>query len=319
MSARRRFVTRIACRCSLASFAFIASCGADERGLSFELGTSMGSATTGASSGDDSAGASGKGGKGGTSSSTPDAGGENAGGAAGGADGTPAAGALTTTAGSNTGGSGGNGSSGNPGIGGSALSGSGGQPAVGEAGAAGAAPFDGPCGDLNHNLVDDCTETLVHNSRFDTATTGWAPEGSLEQTWVTTNAKPGGASGSLSLRNTTFIAGSMVTAGMGSRQCLVAWGDDTYELAARVFIKPGQGSGSAAISLVFYGSDGCDGTVLDGKTAASVSAVDAWKTARGQVKMPAGTRSVWVRLVVAKPLAQSSFEALFDDVLVTKK
>jgi hypothetical protein len=192
------------------------------------------------------------------------------------------------------------------------------QPSTDQAGAAGA-PFDSPCGDLNGDLVDDCAETLVENSRFDSAALGWAPEGSLEQAWVTSNADSGVSSGSLSLRNTTFIAGSSVTAGMGSRQCLVAWGDDTYEFAAQVFIKPGQGSGAAAIDLVFFGNDGCDGTVLGGKTAASVDAVDAWRTALGQVTMPAGTRSVWVRLTVGKPLAQSSFEALFDNVLVTKK
>lgn len=315
MRTRPRSVTRTA---ALGVVALLASCGADERGLSFELGTSMGSATTGPGGGNGNAGASGKGGK---SGSTPAEGaGDNAGGAAGGADTTPAAGAPpTTSAGSGgTVGSGGNGTSGSVGSGGTSVGGSGGQPDVGEAGAAGA-PFEGPCGDLNRNLVDDCAETLVQNSRFDSAATGWAAEGSLEQTWVTTNAKPGVVSGSLSLRNTTFIAGSMVTSGVGSRQCLVAWGDDTYQFAARVFIEPGQGSGAAAIDLVFYGSDGCDGTVLGGKTAARVEAVDAWTTALGQLKLPAGTRSVWVRLVVVKPLAQSSFEALFDDVLVTKK
>lgn len=310
MRARARFETRLA---ALGAVAVLANCGADERALSFELGTSMGSATAAPSGGKGNAGASGRGGK---PSSTPGESGDNAGGAAGGAETTTAAGGPTTAAGSGgTAGNGGNGTSGSADSGGTAGSDSAGQPAAGAAGA----PFDGPCGDLNRNLVDDCSETLVQNSRFDSAVTGWAAEGSLEQTWVSTNAQPGMPSGSLSLRNTTFIAGSMVTSGMGSRQCLVAWGDDTYEFAARVFIKPGQGSGAAAIDLVFYGSDGCDGTVLGGKTAASVATADAWQTARGLVKLPAGTRSAWVRLVVGKPLAQSSFEALFDDVLVTKK
>lgn len=322
MRTQSRFVTRTA---ALGVLALLASCGADERGLSFELSSSLGSAASTPGGGGN--GSAGSGGTGGKASSTHEAGAadEDAGGTAGGAETSAGAGAPATLAGSggtggsgSTAGNGGTAASGGTSNGGTTGGGSAGQPNVGEAGAAGA-PFDGPCGDLNRNLVDDCTETLVQNSRFDSAATSWAAEGSIEQAWVTTNAKPGVSSGSLSLRNTTFIAGSMVTSGIGSRQCLVAWGDDTYELAARVFIKPAQGSGSAAIDLVFYGSDGCDGTILGGKTATSVQAVDAWTTARGQVKLPAGTRSVWVRLVVSKPLAQSSFEALFDDVLVTKK
>jgi hypothetical protein len=328
MRAPARPLTRCA---ALGSLALLASCGADERGLSFQLGTSTGSSTTGGAAGRGNAGTGSKGGA--TSSAPNENAGENAGGADGGAGadhggapGTSGTGSSdsgtgnggtdmggTTTGGTGTGGTGTSGGGGT--LGGNA--GSSGGPLT-EAGAAGA-PFAGPCGDLNRNLVDDCEETLVKNSRFETAALDWEPEGALQQAWVATNAKPGAASGSLSLRNTTFMAGSPVTAAMGSRQCLVAWGGDTYELAAQVFIKPGQGSGAAAIDLVFYGNDGCAGTVLGGKTAASVELVDAWRTARGQVQLPAGTRSVGVRLTVGKPLAQASFEALFDDVLVTKK
>jgi hypothetical protein len=310
---------------ALASLALLASCEADDRGLSFQLGTSMGSSTAGGAGGRSNAGATSRSGE--TNAAPNENAGENAGGAGGsaGADsgGAPGASGTSSDSGTGNGGTatGGTGTGGTgPDGGGGTLSGNGGSSGgpVTEAGAAGA-PFAGPCGDLNRNLVDDCEETLVKNSRFETAALDWEPEGSLQQAWVATNAKPGAASGSLSLHNTTFVAGSPVTAAMGSRQCLVAWGGDTYELAAQVFIKPGQGSGSAAIDLVFYGNDGCAGAVLGGKTAASVELVDAWRTARGLVVLPAGTRSVGVRLTVGKPLAQASFEALFDDVLVTKK
>lgn len=318
--------------------AALAGCSGDERGLSFELGTSQQASTAGrggsagaggknsGSSGGNHAGSSGahNGGasgsksdgdagdtgtagtdsaEGGNAGSSPTGGTQGAGTDSGGSAGMAGGGAGGSAAGTgDTGGTGG-------GTGGSAGD-----------GGSGGAPFESPCGDLNDNRVDDCSETLLQNSRFDSAVTGWQPEGSLQQAWATTNARPTTGSGSLSLVNGSYIAGSAVVAGQGSDQCLLAWGDDTYELGARMLIKGTQASVSAAVDLVFYGSDGCQGSVLGGKTAARTDVVGSWQAARGIVKIPAGTRSVNVRLTISKPLGlQASVEALFDDVLAVKK
>lgn len=318
---------------TLGVLAALSGCSGDERGLSFELGTSQqastagrgGSAGTGgknsAGSGGNHAGSSGShdGGASG-SKSDGDAGDTGTAGtdsAEGGSAGSSPTGG-TQGAGTDSGGSAGmagGGSGGNAGSGG----GGGGGGSAGDGGSGGA-PFESPCGDLNDNRVDDCSETLLQNSRFDSAVTGWQPEGSLQQAWATTNARPTTGSGSLSLVNGSYIAGSAVVAGQGSDQCLLAWGDDTYELGARMLIKETQASVSAAVDLVFYGSDGCQGTVLGGKTAARTEVVGSWQAARGIVKIPAGTRSVNVRLTISKPLGlQASVEALFDDVLAVKK
>jgi hypothetical protein len=317
---------------TLGALAALAGCSGDERGLSFELGTSQQGSTAGRGG---SAGAGGKS-NGGTAGNHAGSSGSPHGGASGsksdgeagdtstagtdsgegGSGGTSSTGGMQA-AGSNSGGSAGvGGNGGNAGTGGGSSNTGGG---AGDGGSGGT-PFESPCGDLNDNRVDDCSETLLQNSRFDSAATGWQPEGSLQQAWTTTNARPTSGSGSLSLVNASYIAGSPVVGGQGSDQCLVAWGDDTYELGARMLIKEPQLNVSAAVDLVFYGNDGCQGTVLGGKTAARTDVAGSWQAARGTVKIPAGTRSVNVRLTISKPLGlQASVEALFDDVLAVKK
>ncbi len=320
---------------TLGVLALLSSCSGDERGLSFELGTSQQASTAGRGG---SAGAGGKNAGGTAGNHSGNSGSHNAGasgstsdgdagdtGTAGTDSGEGGSAGSSSTGGTQAAGMDGGGSAGMAGSGGSAsgsggMGGSSGTGGSAGDGGSGGAPFESPCGDLNDNRVDDCNETLLQNSRFDSAVTGWQPEGSLQQAWATANARPTMGSGSLSLVNASYIAGSPVVAGQGSDQCLVAWGDDTYELGARMMIKETQVNVSAAVDLVFYGNDGCQGTVLGGKTAARTNVVGSWQAARGTVKIPAGTRSVNVRLTISKPLAlQASVEALFDDVLAVKK
>ena len=192
--------------------------------------------------------------------------------------------------------------------------------AVAGTGGSGGAPFISPCGDLNQNRVDDCAEALTKNSRFDTDMTSWEPEALLQQHWDPTNATGGASSGALRIANVNAVPNGLGNTAAGSRQCLVAWTGQHFDVGARVFIKGGQGLGRAAIDLLFFAGDGCTGTVIEGQTVDDeVATVDSWQVIEGEVAIPAAARSMYVRLVAVKPLAQTSLDVLFDDVLVSER
>jgi hypothetical protein len=289
------------------------SCGVDDRSLSFQV-SALGSAP---SHGDDAGapaaagdGATPQGGQGNVANGgapTANAGSDSE--TPGGSDGNAIGGA-----GSDVGGAPGAGTGNTAGTDANAGSinngGSGGNPDV--------EPGNFPCGNLNRNDVDDCAETLVANSRFDASGSSWDNEGTLLQTWKAEDARGGAGSGSLSLINTNVVPGAIGKTGLASHQCLLAWTGDEFELGARVRIAAGQGSGEAGVNLIFFGGDGCEGDVLGGKDVAFTSETGKWVVVRNKLEIPAGTRSARVRLMIAKPFEQASFEAQFDDVLVVK-
>jgi hypothetical protein len=282
------------------------SCGVDDRGLSFRV-SALGSAS---SQGSETARAGepgrDQGGNSASNGGTPtSAGSENdpaggVGSSVGGTDGEPGG---APDGGTPTGGA-------PPNRGGSNSGGSGSGPEV--------EPGNFPCGNLNRNDADDCAETLVQNSRFDVSATGWESEGSLLQTWKVEDARGAATSGSLSLTNTNVVPNGTGKTGLASHQCFAAWSGDEYELGARVRIQPGQGSGDAGLNVIFYGGDACEGDVLGGRNVAFTSDTGKWIVVRDKLSIPAGSRSARVRLMLAKPFDQASFEAQFDDVLVVK-
>lgn len=298
---------------------FAVSCGVDGRSMSFSIGTSSGAtaATSAGDTGNPSGGAltqtggTAGGGSGATESMAGQApGGEGSGGEpeGGGSFGGSSSGSAGMTSSSGSGGGGTGGTGGSAGSAGTASGGEGGEP-----------PFMSPCGDLNRNLVDDCDETLVQNSRFDADAQGWSAEPQLVQSWVTQDAmgKPG--SGAVSLNNTFVNLLYGITISAGSYQCLNAWGKTTIDVAARAFIKSGQGTGGAVIELVGFAEQDCAGEMVGGSTVASAYKVDVWEVLRGKAKVPTAARSVRVRLTSEKPFSQPSFEVLFDDILVRKE
>lgn len=179
-------------------------------------------------------------------------------------------------------------------------------------------PGNFPCGNLNRNAVDDCQETLAQNSRFDSGALEWSSESGLLQAWQAEDARGKVGSGSLLLSNTNVVAQGTGNTGIASFQCFSAWTGDELELGARVRIAPGQGTGEAGLNLLFFGADGCSGPLLGGQDVALTSETGKWVVVRSRTKIPAGTRSARVRLMVAKPFPQASLEAQFDDVLVVK-
>lgn len=303
--------------CYLAPLLLVVGCPVDQdRGLSYGVGVSSGSASSLTEAGEGGGGAvAGVGSGGATMGGTP----ENTaqGGAAGqeerGQAGESASGGSTApTAGSSN--AGGGSTSGSGGAGGSSSTG--GTALAGAAGSGGK-PDDGVCGDLDQNNVQDCQETLAKNSTFDANADGWVADPGISKVWQAADAR-GKSSGSMRLDfATTSASSSWVLAAAG--QCLPAWSDDELEVGARSFIPDGQAGGRAEVSLAIFTEDDCHGGFLDSLVPVQSSETGSWQALHGSVKMPAGTRSVLVRLAASKPGSQASLQVQFDDILIRKK
>ena len=233
--------------------------------------------------------------------------GSNPTGGAGGNAGSAAAGASGSGAGTGGAASGGTANGGAPNGGAP----NGGAPNGGTAGA-----FNGPCGDLDGNAVDDCSETLVQNSRFDLDLSHWTAEPQITSAWDAQNASPTTGSGSARLLNVAPVASAIGLTMAGAEQCILVTGAASYEVAARVMIPSGQGQGEAGFNLWVFGADDCKSNFLVAVTPVTTQATGAWTIINGDAKLPAGAKSMTVRLVALKPFAQAQLQASFDDVLV---
>jgi hypothetical protein len=290
----------------LALLAIVAACGAsacqlDER----DLLSRTEEASAGAGSVGDAAGQYGQGADGGGDDSIAGAGGVAANGASGAATG--GAGAGGSAVGGVSGAAGTNG--GNGGVG--AASGNG----TISAGSGGGVEAGG-CPDIDQNGVDDCSETLIQNSRFDVDDDDWLAEPLALPSWDARNALPGTSSGSLLIWNQAPVDPAAGSYMVGAHQCLPIDGNAGYEVAVRALIPGAQGAGFAGINLQIFGADACAGSFLEAQTVDATDQVDTWIVVKGAVQTPSAARSMWVRLVVSKPFAQETFGALFDDVLV---
>lgn len=279
--------------------AFVTGCPVDERALTPRSSGGQAGTRSTAYAGLPNVGAQGGDGQGAEAGATGDAGSADmstSGGGHGGSGGTAGGG----TAG-NVSGQAGGGVSGNAGEGGSGT----------DWGAGG-------CGDLDHNQVQDCDETLVENARFDSSDADWHADTLMAQAWDSRNARPGHASGSVAIVNASVAEAEGSVVG-GSGQCLPAEGDLKYLVAARAFVPGGQGQGTASVAVWFYGADGCADYLLSSLGPPAVSATDTWVELSGVVKAPPATRSMRVALMASKPFKQTRLQVLFDDVLVREQ
>ncbi|HYQ03180.1 MAG TPA: hypothetical protein VER96_31115 [Polyangiaceae bacterium] len=298
-------------------------CAVDTRPLTYEYhelaagglaGTAAaaGRADAGSSSASD-AGASGEADSAGSHSGGKSGSANSAGGADGGSP-TSDTGGTSANAGTSSGGASA-GSSGEAG----GSSNSGGTGTAGSLGTAGGPP-EFPCGDLNLDAVDDCTQTLVQNSRFDSADTGWDAEDDMTQAWDSSNATSKAGSGSLRLNNTRAAVAQTTGAVMlGSHQCIPAVPGVTYDVAARVMLAAGQTGGQAGVNIWLFDDGACQGNLVTGATPVSGGEVGKWQAVRGTVWVPSAAHSMYIRLVAIKPFTQSSLSVLVDDVLVAKR
>lgn len=301
----------------------VAGCPVDEsRDLTYGVGMTRGSASSLTEGGSESDGGNGEGAHGGVNT-----GGAHDGGGAGknGAAGSPASDAGAPAGGvpSFGGGGGSSSTSGSGGAGGSVLAGNGGS-GSGTAGTSagssgtGGKPDDSPCGDLDQNSVQDCQETLAKNAAFDSNVDQWLADPGVTKAWRLDEARDGMPSGGLSVTFTTGGASSGWALGAVG-QCLPAWTDEEFEVGARCLVPADQGGGSAQLSLAIFAEDDCKGSLLESRTPVLSAQIGSWRALHGSVKMPAGTRSVLVRLAAAKPGPQTTLEVHFDDILFRKK
>ncbi|HEY0467794.1 MAG TPA: hypothetical protein VGC79_26515, partial [Polyangiaceae bacterium] len=212
---------------------------------------------------------------------------------------------------------------GGAGNGGSSTSGgaatSGGTAGSATAGNAGQGGAELPCGDLNLDAIDDCSQTLVQNSRFDSAFNGWEAEPLLAQSWDPSNATDKPGSGSLLLTNTAAMVQAVGTVTVGSRQCVPVTPAATYDFAARVMLAPGETAGQAGVNVWFFDDEACQGNLVSGNTPIAGGVAGKWTVLRGTLWIPGSVHSMYVRLVAIKPFVQPSLKVLLDDVLVAKR
>ena len=303
----------------------VAGCPVEQRDLAYGVGMTSGSASSlteggGLSDGGSDDGGSGLGGTGGAND-TGDAGSGSS--TVGGAPGSDAGAPSGSMAGSSDS-AGTSAISGSGGAGGSSgVAGSGGSSA-GMAGTSsgssgtGGKPDDSPCGDLDQNSVQDCQETLAKNAAFDANVDQWLADPGVTKAWRLDEARDGMPSGGLAVTFTTGGASSGWALGAVG-QCLPAWSDDEFEIGARCKVPADQGGGSAQVSIAIFGEDDCKGSLLESRTPVLLAQIGSWRALHGSVKMPAGTRSVLVRLAAAKPGPQTTLEVHFDDILFRKK
>jgi len=295
----------------------LTACGVDDRAITYQY-RSLGNAGATASAGRGDAGDD-------TSGNGSDAGATDGGsaGRGGGSAGNASSAGDSGTAGQTEVAGSANGTAGSAGNGGAASGGSasggtasGGTNQAGSLGQAGKLEF--PCGDLNQDAVDDCSQTLVQNSRFDSAASGWDAEPSLTQQWDNSNATDKPGSGSLMLSNSAPVAQAIGSIVIGSRQCIPVTPTTNYDFAARVMLAAGETSGQAGVNVWLFDDDACQGNLVSGNTPISGGATGKWTVLSGKFWVPGNVHSMYVRLVAIKPFAQPSLKVLIDDVLVAK-
>jgi hypothetical protein len=242
-----------------------------------------------------------------------------AGGTSGGTGGSPGTGGTTGTGGSHTGGTTGTGgivatggitgTGGTPATGG--TTGTGGTPATGGTTGTGGTPATGGTTGTGGS---PSTSNALTNGTFDSSTTGWTAGFGATASRSAQDVAGNPQSGSLDVA----ITGSAVLiTNAAAWQCLSVTAGATETVQASVLI-PGQDGSEGLAALWFYGSADCSGANLSAfQTGMSVT--NGWQTMKGSIQVPSGALSMAVRLTVYKPLGQTTAEALFDNVSVTKQ
>ncbi|MBC8132627.1 MAG: hypothetical protein H7X95_06570 [Deltaproteobacteria bacterium] len=174
------------------------------------------------------------------------------------------------------------------------------------------------CPDLDRNGVLDCKESLVINSDFRTGVEGWTPELDMRQGFASSGSDGLPASGAIAVINASQSDTALGSTMGGAKQCLPATGPTTYDIFLQTLVAPNpDGLTSSGAAFQFFPLADCSG-VPSGTFMLPLADVNltGWRVLQGRMAIPAGTRSLLVRLVVLKPFKQAATQALFDNVLV---
>jgi hypothetical protein len=214
-------------------------------------------------------------------------------------------------AGSGGGGLGGGGSAG------AALGGSGGSAGTAGSGAGGTGSVKHACGDMDLDLVDDCLQTIVENSAFDSGIADWHAEANVQIAWNQSDSDAYPESGTLAITFDDRSAREPITMA-GAGQCLSGVEVGNYQVGARIFLAGGQ-NGWAAVNLLHFGESACQGALIAAETIGIQSRPDVWISVTERVSVPPAAGSVLLRLVLVKPAETPTLQARFDNVLARRR
>jgi hypothetical protein len=146
---------------------------------------------------------------------------------------------------------------------------------------------------------------------FDHDIVGWQAEPDVQELWSATDFAASPDSGSLMVTNKSKGSPGMYSTA-GSSECVLVTTGRGYDVAAEVFIAPGQSNGSGGFAIEFYDDAACQGALVQIENYLTAT-TKVWQ--RGErTATPAGARSALIRLVVSKLESDPPFSVLFDDV-----
>jgi len=207
--------------------------------------------------------------------------------------------------------------SGGTGANGGTTGGTAGTTGTGGAGGAAGTPPTSECpeDDVDANGVPDCEENLLKNGDFKNDTSSWQPEPDTSVGWQASNASAGSRTGSSNVTsNTSSNSSAYSMAGMG--QCIPVSADTEYAVFAHSFVPSGQPPGCyAGLSLFVFSEPDCVGTMVKNPSPLISGNVDQWFALATPIVMPAGAKSMLVRLVAVKRFNQPALTVRFDNVL----
>ncbi|MEI9953451.1 MAG: hypothetical protein WDO74_31845 [Pseudomonadota bacterium] len=202
-----------------------------------------------------------------------------------------------------------------------------GSPATGgSGGAAGGGvdepPFVGGCADLDRNGTGDCNETILKNADFIGDVSDWMAETDTTLEWDERDAWAGDVtSGSALVSSIGVIDPNNDNSVLRSAsQCVAVDGMQLVTVYVNTFVEPGQDpTGRAQVVVFFFDGPGCTGAFTNSFTTPqplNIDGVGKWLELKAGSVAGVGTKSMLVKLGLARAYRAESFSARFDNVLV---
>ncbi len=216
--------------------------------------------------------------------------------------------------------------SGSAGRAGTAATGGSGGTAASNGGAAGGGvdgpPFVGGCADLDRNGTGDCNETILKNADFVGDVSDWMAEMDTTLEWDEHDAWDGDATSGSALVSSIGVidANNDNSVLRSASQCVAVNGMQLVTVYVNTFVEPGQDpTGRAQVVVFFFDGPGCTGAFTNSFTTPqplNIDGVGKWLELKAGSVAGVGTKSMLVKLGLARAYRAESFSARFDNVLV---
>jgi hypothetical protein len=153
---------------------------------------------------------------------------------------------------------------------------------------------------------------VVTSWRFDHDVSGWQAEDGVDQSWSNVDASRNANSGSLLVSNAVPGQGTDFRMA-GTSVCMPVEGGVDYDVAAEIYIDPGQKTGGGGLDVEFFNAPDCEGLLLD-LTDFLTATTGKWQLGEKQPTAPQLAKSALFRLVATKLETDPPFAVRFDDV-----